>query len=125
MKKFLVILFVLTIAVSAMGTAQWDGTGNWTNTTGLWKATLAPDLNDPPDNGDSFNVRSGQLTFSSGSFSGSGLHMGHALNYTIGDIFARFKKLKGLMHILSIYNNIKRVIRQNLASASRNSKSIH
>ncbi len=27
--------------------------------------------------------------------SGSGLHMGHALNYTIGDIYARFKKLKG------------------------------
>jgi len=27
--------------------------------------------------------------------SGSGLHMGHALNYTIGDIFARFKRLQG------------------------------
>ncbi len=27
--------------------------------------------------------------------SGTGLHMGHALNYTIGDIFARFKLLKG------------------------------
>lgn len=27
--------------------------------------------------------------------SGSGLHMGHAWNYTIGDIIARFKKLKG------------------------------
>jgi leucyl-tRNA synthetase len=27
--------------------------------------------------------------------SGSGLHMGHALNYSIGDIFARFKRLKG------------------------------
>jgi len=27
--------------------------------------------------------------------SGSGLHMGHALNYTIGDIFARFKILQG------------------------------
>jgi len=27
--------------------------------------------------------------------SGSGLHMGHALNYTIGDIFSRFKKLEG------------------------------
>ncbi len=27
--------------------------------------------------------------------SGSGLHIGHALNYTIGDIFARFKRLQG------------------------------
>ncbi len=27
--------------------------------------------------------------------SGTGLHMGHALNYTIGDILARFKKMKG------------------------------
>lgn len=27
--------------------------------------------------------------------SGSGLHMGHALNYTIGDIFARFKMMQG------------------------------
>ena len=32
--------------------------------------------------------------------SGSGLHMGHALVYTIGDIFARFKRMQGynLMH---------------------------
>jgi len=28
--------------------------------------------------------------------SGSGLHMGHAWNYSIGDIMARFKKMKGL-----------------------------
>ncbi|MEK6833547.1 MAG: class I tRNA ligase family protein, partial [Nanoarchaeota archaeon] len=27
--------------------------------------------------------------------SASGLHIGHALNYTIGDIFARFKRLQG------------------------------
>jgi len=27
--------------------------------------------------------------------SGSGLHMGHALNFTIGDIFARFKRMQG------------------------------
>lgn len=27
--------------------------------------------------------------------SGSGLHMGHAFNYTIGDVFSRFKKLQG------------------------------
>jgi len=27
--------------------------------------------------------------------SASGLHMGHALNYTIGDIFSRFKRMKG------------------------------
>jgi leucyl-tRNA synthetase len=27
--------------------------------------------------------------------SSSGLHMGHALNYTIGDIFARFKRMNG------------------------------
>ncbi len=27
--------------------------------------------------------------------SGAGLHMGHALNYTIGDIFVRFKRMKG------------------------------
>ncbi len=28
--------------------------------------------------------------------SSSGLHMGHALNYSIGDIFARFKRMNGL-----------------------------
>ena len=27
--------------------------------------------------------------------SGSGLHMGHTKNYVIGDIFARFKRMKG------------------------------
>ena len=27
--------------------------------------------------------------------SSSGLHLGHALNYTIGDIYSRFKKMKG------------------------------
>ena len=27
--------------------------------------------------------------------SGSGLHMGHAFNYTIGDIFTRFKRMNG------------------------------
>jgi leucyl-tRNA synthetase len=27
--------------------------------------------------------------------SGSGLHMGHAFNYTIGDIYSRFKKMQG------------------------------
>src|SRR3989338_101376 len=27
--------------------------------------------------------------------SSQGLHMGHALNYTIGDIFARFKRMSG------------------------------
>ena len=27
--------------------------------------------------------------------SSSGLHMGHALNYTIGDVYARFKRMQG------------------------------
>ena len=29
--------------------------------------------------------------------SATGLHLGHALNYTIGDILARFKRMHGLV----------------------------
>lgn len=34
--------------------------------------------------------------------SASGLHMGHALNYTIGDIFARFKRMQGFNVLYSM-----------------------
>ena len=58
-------------------TAQWDGTGNWTNATGLWTGTAEGVPDPPPTNGDSANVRSGQVTFSGGSFTGKNLQMGH------------------------------------------------
>lgn len=81
MKKIFVILAVLALAAPAMaaGTAQWDGTGSFEDTTGLWTGTAPGTPDPPPTSGTSFglNVRSGSLTYSSGTYSGPTLYLAH------------------------------------------------
>lgn len=108
MKKFLVILAILAMAVPALGTAVWDGTGNWTDTTGLWTGT-APGTPDPPPTSGGVHVRSGKLTFSSGTFSGTTLTMsadGHADDETHEPADAEFALTGGTVTMSGAANLI-------------------
>lgn len=77
MKKSLVILAILTMAAPAMGLARWDGTGNWTDTTGLWTGTAPDSPCPPPSSGDSIDISSGQVTISSWNWSQGRLIMAY------------------------------------------------
>ena len=68
MKKALVILMILALAAPAMAGKNWDGTGVWADQNWSGDISGGGTRIDPPDDGQNFNIRQGQVTYSTGTY---------------------------------------------------------